>query len=129
MPRTAKTYTVQDATGTAAKLYAWITAGIENRPSLMAFTSRLKRGERNADELRRPPNRFSVEATAKREAGIKRYHEKMKKQEAVKKPVISTPPPDIDREHQIKPSRKHQFFRHGSLDAWPNLKLAIEGKL
>lgn len=124
MPKSKRTYTIQDATGTTEELYAWITAGIKNPPSLIAFRSRLKRGERNPAELRRPTNYFSSAGAQARSRGLKADYDRQRtltgKREESHIPTATTTPQQGYR----PPSPT--FIRPGSLDAWPELKQAYE---
>lgn len=141
MPRHARTYTVQDATGTAKELYAWITAGLENPPTETAFETRLKRAEKKGDdtmsvaELRRPPSTYSARARkAKEEGGRKGGRLRRKKKETKVEGAIpaqahngpSTTQEPITTQkagREIKEVWGKPYFRKGSLDAWPKLKI------
>lgn len=125
MPRKETIYTVQDATGTATELYNWIAAGIKNKPTLAAFTTRLRRGERSPSELRRPPQSFSSAGTEARRQGLRRYHEKRKDMSTEKPTAGDILQDKVGQQEAIKLTYGREFFRPGSLDAWPRLKEAF----
>lgn len=80
--RKCKIYQIDDAVGSANELYRWITAGLVDPPSKDTFRSRVRRGERCADSLRRPPDSLSDRGCAARREGARRYHEQRRRKMA-----------------------------------------------
>lgn len=124
MPRHAQTYTVQDATGTAKELYAWITAGMNNPPSEVAFEARLKRGDREVGELRRPARTLSAKGRSVMVESARRIGRAGNRKRQEEKKEVQEPAMITERmTKEIKLVRGSRYFRPGSLDAWPELKI------